>query len=233
MFCHQDLKGGHLPQDTLCLTYDDGPGPQTAELSRFLADHGISATFFVIGEEAASRPDVLQQLHADGHVLGNHTWSHPGLVSCLETGGDVIHELAAAHNVIREFCDDGPIYFRPPYGNWRQVDSETGSDCEHSIVAKALAAWGEGKHYVGPVNWDISAEDFDYWLRRRSPQACAAAYLDLIHEIGSGIVLMHDGSENPDIRARNQTFAVTRQIVPELLSQGYRFIALDEVINLP
>jgi peptidoglycan/xylan/chitin deacetylase (PgdA/CDA1 family) len=77
MLFDHDLKGFDLPARTLCLTYDDGPGPHTLELGRFLHEEGIRAAFFVIGRVAAEQPEVLARLRAWGHLIGNHTWSHP------------------------------------------------------------------------------------------------------------------------------------------------------------
>src|SRR5438477_6406658 len=101
MFLHADIKGIDLPHRTLCLTYDDGPGetvdggpgPQTSELGDYLAEEGIAATFFVIGRHAEQHPATLGRLHRAGHTLGNHTYSHPGLVALAEAGGDVISEI--------------------------------------------------------------------------------------------------------------------------------------------
>src|SRR5207302_5989283 len=96
MFLHADIKGNDLPRKTLCLTYDDGPGessddgvgPQTKALGEYLFREGISATFFVIGLHAERHPHVLRSLVRHSHTIGNHTYSHPGLVALVEAGGD-------------------------------------------------------------------------------------------------------------------------------------------------
>jgi peptidoglycan/xylan/chitin deacetylase (PgdA/CDA1 family) len=67
MFFHKDLKGNDLPPKTLCMTYDDGPGPHTLELGRYLFAEGIRAAFFVIGRHAEEKSDVVAQLSAWGH----------------------------------------------------------------------------------------------------------------------------------------------------------------------
>ena len=81
MFFDRDIKGNQLPPKTLCLTYDDGPGetrgdgsgPRTLELGRYLFVQGIRATFFVVGKNVERYPEVLPQLQAWGHLIGNHT----------------------------------------------------------------------------------------------------------------------------------------------------------------
>ena len=63
----------------IALTFDDGPGPYTAQLLDILDQHGAKATFFLIGSKVSAQADVLRRMHARGHQLGNHSWSHPEL----------------------------------------------------------------------------------------------------------------------------------------------------------
>ncbi len=229
MFLHADIKGNDLPAKTLCLTYDDGPGPQTEELGEYLNREGISATFFVVGRHAEKYPHVLRSLARQGHTIGNHTYSHPGLVALAESGGDIIGEIAA------DRCDHPRVerrkaeIFSRPYGNWRQIDPETAADKGVSIVANTLNASGRFDHYVGPVNWDISAEDFAFWRRGDSAEEAANAYLKLIEQIGRGIVLMHDSSDEEIVRRQNRALELTMLLVPELKRRGYRFVSLAEL----
>jgi peptidoglycan/xylan/chitin deacetylase (PgdA/CDA1 family) len=238
MFFHSDIKGDRLPPRTLCLTYDDGPGatsgdgpgPCTEELGEYLFTRGIAATFFVIGQHAERHRDVLGRLKARGHLIANHTYSHPGLVSLALSGGDVIGEIARTDEIIGPYVDSDVRYFRAPYGNWRETDeSAGGADQPTSIVASVLNEDRRLKSYVGPINWDISGEDYDFWRRGLSAEDCAATYLERIRLAARGIVLMHDSSENDKIRARNLTYHATRLIVPALEAEGYRFVRLDEI----
>jgi peptidoglycan/xylan/chitin deacetylase (PgdA/CDA1 family) len=229
MFFHQDLKGADLPPRTLCLTYDDGPGPDTLGLGRYLFHEGICATFFVIGRHAEEYADVLAQLTAWGHRISNHTYSHPGLVALAEAGGDVVGEVARTDTLLRLHVPDGLVLFRAPYGNWRQKQPGTDADRDTSLVAEILNRSGRFPDYVGPVNWDISAADYDFWKRGGSAEECAAAYLDKVRRVGRGIVLMHDSSEDPDVRPRNRALEATRLLVPALRAAGYRFVALGDV----
>lgn len=239
MFFHIDIKADGLPPRTVCLTYDDGPGetpgagpgPRTAELGEYLATRGISAAFFVIGRHAEGHRDVLARLAGWGHLIGNHTYSHPGLANLAASGGDVIDEVARADEIIAPFAGTGPRFLRPPYGNWREVEESAGPprDRPLSIVARALNRDGRFRDCIGPINWDISGEDFDFWRRGSSAEDCARRYLDLIRQAGRGMVLMHDSSEDERMRRGNRTLEVTRLIVPALESEGYRFIRLDAI----
>jgi peptidoglycan/xylan/chitin deacetylase (PgdA/CDA1 family) len=234
MFLHSDIKGGDLPPRTLCLTYDDGPGatvtagpgPRTVELAEYLHSEGIEAAFFVLGRHARRRPEALETLARLGHAIGNHTENHSGLVALAEKQGDVVTELAAVDALIRPFSAGKPIFFRAPYGNWRQIDPNTGEDCAHSIVADILNYSQRFGDYVGPVNWDISAEDFSFWRNRASAAAACDAYLRKIESIQRGIVLMHDSSDEKAVRHNNRTLALTMLLVPELKRRGFRFVPL-------
>src|SRR5581483_2844436 len=108
MLVHHDLRGTSLPPRTVCLTYDDGPGdtpgdgpgPHTTELGRYLHERGISATFFVVGRHAEQAPETLARLRDWGHLIGNHTYSHPALADLARAGGDVVGEIARTHEII-------------------------------------------------------------------------------------------------------------------------------------
>jgi peptidoglycan/xylan/chitin deacetylase (PgdA/CDA1 family) len=239
MFLDRDIKGNRLPPKTLCLTYDDGPGetagdgpgPRTLELAHYLYEQGIRAAFFVVGSHAECYRHVLPLLQGWGHLIGNHTYSHPGLVALAEGGGDVIGEVAKTDALIRPYVSASGIFLRAPYGNWRQKDPQNGrEDLPTSIVANILNRSGRFPNYVGPVNWDISAADFDYWRRGATAAECAEAYLQKIEHLGRGIVLMHDSSELEAMRANNRTLELTKRIVPVLQQRGYRFVGLDQAI---
>jgi hypothetical protein len=83
--------------------------------------------------------------------------------------------------------------------------------------------------YVGPVNWDVSAEDWAFWRDGSAPEDCADAYRAAIQSAGAGIVLMHDCTADEESWQRNNaTYEVVRILVPELRALGYRFVGLAE-----
>src|SRR5262245_31890807 len=120
MFLHADIKGADLPPRTLSLTFDDGPGeaagqesgPRTAAIAEYLHSQGIAATFFVIGRHAEMHRQALAATAGLGHAIGNHTYSHPGLVALAEAGGDLTGEIARTDAVIREVTGHSPVFFR-------------------------------------------------------------------------------------------------------------------------
>src|ERR1044071_5375586 len=74
------FTGLRRPSKQLALTYDDGPNdPHTLRLLDVLARHEVRATFFLIGRYVQQRPDIVRDLVKAGHVIGNHTFTHPWL----------------------------------------------------------------------------------------------------------------------------------------------------------
>lgn len=99
----------------VALTFDDGPTPRGVELAReVLRENGARATFFLIGNEVAAREDLVRQLVADGHEIGNHSYSHPRMIS--RWPGFYDEEIGRADAALRRSGVPRPNLFRPPYG---------------------------------------------------------------------------------------------------------------------
>jgi peptidoglycan/xylan/chitin deacetylase (PgdA/CDA1 family)/LmbE family N-acetylglucosaminyl deacetylase len=222
MFLSTDIRGGGLPAKTLCLTYDDGPGEQTAELGEYLFQQGIQAAFFAIGRRAAAAPGTLAQLARWGHLMANHTSTHPDLRRLPPDGEALVREVLDAHAAIADAAIAGTAggvrrLLRAPYGYWS------------SDVARLLNADARTRRYTGPVYWDMNGEDWRHWRDGVSAEVCADDYFEVIERKGSGIVLMHDSSAEEELAQVNDTCRMTRLLIPRLLDDGYRFVRLDAV----
>lgn len=227
-----DFHGTNLPMKTISLTFDDGPGARTAELSSYLKEQGIRAAFFVNGKMIGTSTTVLQQIVADGHVLANHTQTHASLTG-RATGGsplssqDVISEVAQTDALIAPFVNNR-FLFRAPYGDF---DAQTGAALDGSPMKK----------YVGPINWEVGdhmgpnqAADWDCWAEGAdgvvlTPQQCGDLYVKEIDSVGHGIVLMHDPYFIDNDPSKGGTVDMVKLIVPTLKAKGYKFIRVDEV----
>ena len=101
----------------IAITFDDGPHPSyTEQLLDGLKERGIHATFFVTGEHAALHPDIIKRMQEEGHLIGNHTYSHIQL-----TKGNrekFKEELIATNEVLKEITGEETEFVRPPYGSW-------------------------------------------------------------------------------------------------------------------
>lgn len=97
----------------IALTFDDGPRRETTErLLDGLRERGASATFFVVGEEIAGNEDLVERMAAEGHQVGNHTWSHVRLTD-PETAGQ---EIRMTEKALEELLGEEDFWLRPPYG---------------------------------------------------------------------------------------------------------------------
>lgn len=210
---HQ-LTGSELPNKTIALTFDDGPGPRTEELATFLASKGIKATFFINGKNAAGRDKALEAVIANHHILGNHTQNHLQLTKL--SADKVVSEVKATDDVIKKYQPDGPWLIRAPFGAW------------NGSTARAINATAM-KKYTGSIFWneggvltDHAAADWDCWGKGVSVKRCGELYLEEMRKNGKGISLMHD--------IHGKTIDMVKTvIVPTLIAEGWKFATLPEV----
>jgi peptidoglycan/xylan/chitin deacetylase (PgdA/CDA1 family) len=209
------IRGGSLPAKTLSLTFDDGPGPDTVAIARYLAAQGIPATFFFVGRHIREFPESVDAVQELGHTAANHTFSHPHLTDSFLSVAEIRQEVSKTDEQLRALAN--PVFFRPPYGAWTPR------------LAHVLAA-AESRQHVGPINWDLGGYDFEFWLRGKSIEECGEAYLEEIEKHGRGIVLFHDrNADIPDNAIRNRTYEMIRLFVPRLQARDYSFVPLSVV----
>ena len=217
---HSGLVGTH----TIALTFDDGPNFNTPGVLDALKAQGVKGTFFIVGRMARAYPEILARVAAEGHLLANHSGTHPLLgrhyVNHPEMLLDQIRQVDVLITPL--MAPDSKFYFRAPYGSWRT---------QHAAV---LNADPELKKYVGPIYWDaggditkssdgyvLSSAEWDCWHRHWDADTCAKGYLREIRRKDGGVVLMHC--------IHTQSAALVEAVVPPLVEEGYRFVRLDQV----
>ena len=101
----------------IAITFDDGPHPTyTEQLLDGLKERGVHATFFVTGEHAQLHPDIISRMQEEGHLIGNHTYSH---IQLTKSNREVYkEELIRTNEIIKEITGQEVQYVRPPYGSW-------------------------------------------------------------------------------------------------------------------
>ena len=180
----------------LALTFDDGPGPYTAELLDLLRAEDARATFFLVGRSAAAHPALVRRMVDDGHAVGNHTWSHPRLpdVSPAAVGTELDRTTAL-------LADLGvpTSLVRPPYG------------ATDAAVTSVMAGRGYAQ-----VLWDVDSRD--WWDR----DAATVTERVLAGAHRGAIVLLHDIHPTtvqavPGIVDALQAAGYTLVTVPQLL----------------
>ncbi|MFB6550949.1 polysaccharide deacetylase family protein, partial [Streptomyces sp. NPDC056405] len=112
---------------TMLLTFDDGPDPRyTPDILDTLAKYDVRATFFVCGEMADYNRDLLSRMADEGHVVGNHTWSHPLLTSLGRRR--IRSEMERTSEVVEQAYGEPPRWFRAPYGAWNRAAFQLGAE---------------------------------------------------------------------------------------------------------
>ena len=187
----------------VALTFDDGPTDADADaVLEALAQRGVVATFYVNGQDIEKNSDAMQAIIAGGHEIGNHTWSHRSMAFVtFETVADEVESTDAA---IRAAGYEGPITFRPPYGN------------KLLILPLYLA-----QHDRITVTWDVSAEDFS------DAQQSSSEIVDGTVGMTSpgSIILLHPWF------GRTSSQQAIGDVIDRLQADGYRFVTVSDLID--
>ncbi len=120
----QIAVSGVAEERRVAITFDDGPHPYyTEQLLDGLKERDAKATFFVLGEHAAQYPDLVRRMSEEGHLVGNHTYSHIQLGQ--NNGEKFKQELIKTNQLLEELTGQEIQYVRPPYGTWdRKFEQE-------------------------------------------------------------------------------------------------------------
>lgn len=150
----------------VALTFDDGPGPDTTKLLKYLREADVKATFFMVGKNVADHPDVARAVAAAGHEIGVHTWSHPDLTRLSAAG--VNSQVNRGLAIIRKETGAKPAFLRPPFG---AMNAAVHTAARRAKLALAL--------------WSLDTLD---WKTRSTPATVSAA----LKAKRNTIILAHD-----------------------------------------
>ncbi|MFJ8778430.1 MULTISPECIES: polysaccharide deacetylase family protein [unclassified Streptomyces] len=177
---------------TMVLTFDDGPDPRyTPHILDTLAEHDVRAMFFVCGEMAVDNQDLLARMSDEGHVVGNHTWSHPLLTRL--TRSRIRSEMERTCDVIEDAYGERPEWFRAPYGAWNRAAFQLGAELG-----------------MEPLAWSVDTLDWTTPGTRRIVGAVE-------HGAAPGVVVLsHDAGGD-----RSQSVRALRAYLPQLIDSGY------------
>jgi cellulose synthase/poly-beta-1,6-N-acetylglucosamine synthase-like glycosyltransferase/spore germination protein YaaH/peptidoglycan/xylan/chitin deacetylase (PgdA/CDA1 family) len=198
----------------LAITFDDGPDPRwTPKILDVLKEKHVPATFFVIGLDASQWPELLRREYAEGHSIGNHTYTHPGFEDISPT--QLRWELNLTQRLIGSTLGVKSILFRPPYGIDHQPEYA-------EEVAQLPQAQDMGYLIVGQK---IDPHD---WRQPYGKQVPAQEIVDgVLRQAGNGnIILFHDGGGD-----RSQTVAALPQIIDQLRERGYDFVSVPDLLH--
>ena len=190
----------------IALTYDDGPNdPHTMRLLEVLDGHGVRATFFMIGQYVRQRPDIARAVAAAGHVIGNHTFTHPNLIFVGRRAAG--RQFEECEQALSEVVGEHSSLFRPPFGG------------RTPWVLDVARAQG-----LQTVMWSVTGFDWN-------PTTAETIEAKVTkHVRGGDVILLHDGGHLQMGADRAATVAATDRLIARYKGEGYQFVTVPEMI---
>jgi peptidoglycan/xylan/chitin deacetylase (PgdA/CDA1 family) len=189
----------------IALTYDDGPNdPHTLRLLEVLAKHGARATFFLIGRYVQQRPEIAREVAKAGHIIGNHTFTHP--LRTFRSEAEIRQQLTACRAALADAIGQHSNLFRPPFGGRRPAVLR---------VARELG--------LEPVMWNVTGCDWNV------PPAAVIEQKVAKQIRGGDVILLHDGGHKQMGADRSQTVRATDGLISRYKSEGYDFVSVSDM----
>lgn len=189
-------------ENVVALTFDDGPDPRyTRQILDVLDRNRVKATFFMVGRAIEDHPEIAKAVYAEGHELGNHSYSHAWMV--LKSPFFVRSEIDRTDRLLRNLGVTGAIHFRSPFG-------------AQLIILPYILSQEKKKNIL----FDVDPRDWE----TQDPQLLARRILEQT-ETGS-IILLHDGGGE-----RSGTVQALEMIIRELKERGFRFATVSELLS--
>ena len=200
----------HGPRDRMevAITFDDGPNdPWTLRIANTLNHYDVEGTFFTVGKNAESHPEIVRSLVAQGHLIGNHSYRHHKSDALVDPH---YGELWKAERAISSAAGVCPAIYRPPNGfhtPWQL----------HAVAS----------HGMRTVTWDVIPRDW----KDPPPDEIVRRVLDSAKP--GSIILLHDGKDTDQQTDRSATLNALPGIIEGLRAKGYRIVRLDKLLSVP
>lgn len=192
----------------LALTFDDGPNlAWTPRLLDILAEHKVQSTFFMVGKFAQAEPELARRVANAGHLIGNHTWSHPDL--SRTRAAKVLDELTRTSDILADITGKPVRYFRPPFGARRPY------------VLRLARQLG-----LVPVTWNAMTTD---WSEPSADKIAQSLIRKIDKNQSNGCasnIVLHDGSHRGPNADRGPSVTAARQLL-DRYSNTHKFVRLD------
>jgi peptidoglycan/xylan/chitin deacetylase (PgdA/CDA1 family) len=194
--------------DELALTFDDGPHPVwTPRLLEILANHDVRVTFFMLGTHAQAQPALVRQVAAAGHLIGNHSWSHPNLALC--SSARIREELTRSSDALAQIIGQPVRHFRPPFGARRPA------------VLRISRKLG-----LKPVLWNAMTSD---WKEPSAEKIAAqlSQKIDRLNRRGfAANIVLHDGSHLGPSATRCPSVSAV-ELLLQRYKNSHRFVTIQ------
>lgn len=205
-------RQGNSNPNMIAITFDDGPNSRfTPQILDILKDENVKATFFIIGEYANRYPKLLKRIQAEGHLIGNHTYTHPNIAEI--SSAHLRLELNTTQRLFESRLGVTTVLFRPPYAE--DVEPSSPDQAQTMSTTSKLGYLTVGIH-IDPKDW--SNPGVDTIVQNAITQA----------ESGNGhVMLLHDGGGD-----RSETIEALPRIINELKQRGYTFGTVADVLGV-
>ncbi|MFZ0502093.1 MAG: polysaccharide deacetylase family protein [Chthoniobacterales bacterium] len=193
----------HVDGPYIAMTFDDGPSAETTpRLLDILKQRNLKVTFFEIGQNAERNPAIVKRILAEGHEIGNHSWTHPQLSKLSDER--VTEEITKTQDAIKNASGSGytPTLLRPPYG---------------AITARQKE-WIEKQFGLSIIMWSV--DPFD-WKR---PGESVIEQRILAGARPGAIILSHD--------IHKQTVDAMPATLDALIAKGFKFVTVSQLIAM-
>jgi peptidoglycan/xylan/chitin deacetylase (PgdA/CDA1 family) len=193
----------------VALTFDDGPNDNATDaLLELLTKHEVQASFFMIGQFVRQRPEIVRRVHAAGHLIGNHTQTHPWLH--LKPESVIREELRACSEAIEDAIGERVGYFRPPHGARRPAVLRVARELGMQTVQ-----WNTMGHDWQPIGVDAMLASVERGREKARRGGCGAN------------ILLHDGHDVRMGSERGETLQLTERLLQRFAHEGVRTVTVD------
>ena len=201
------FTGNSASRRQIALPYDDGPNdPHTLRLLEVLAKHDVLATFFLIGRYVQQRPDIAREVIRSGHILGNHTFTHPLLI--FKNDAEIRKELQQCRQSLLDAVGGHSNFFRPPFGGRRPGTLR---------IARDMG--------LEPIMWNVTGYDWN------APPAAVIEGKISNRMRGGDVILLHDGGHKQMGADRSQTVLASDHLISRYKAEGYEFVTVPKMME--
>jgi polysaccharide deacetylase family sporulation protein PdaB len=205
MFPDLVYNSGSSDEKKIALTFDDGPDNVfTPQMLDILKENDVKATFFIMGKRAEDFPAVFKRMVNEGHLIANHSWSHPNFMKL--SNEKIKEELTKTNDLIKEYTEEDSNFFRSPYG---------------SIDPERVKFIGEMGYKI--IAWNVDSLDW----KGLSAEEVSTNILE--NTTNGSIILQHSaGGKGEDLSGSVKALA---KIIDVLKKDGFMFVTVDKLLT--